>query len=127
MSIEPREVLRAMFDAAMEAASPSLRVPAHLPHPPKGRTVVIGAGKASALMARAVEQNWPGSLTGLVVTRDGHSVPCSRTEIVEASHPVPDVREALGDQVIAGPTRTNVNDFRAIVVTAQEKGAAARS
>ena len=60
--------------------------------PPKGRTIVVGAGKASALMAKAVEENWSGPLAGLVVTRDGHSVPCKRIEIVEASHPVPDAR-----------------------------------
>jgi glycerate 2-kinase len=92
MSIEPRKVLRAMFDAAVGAALPSLRVPAYLPPPPKGRTIVVGAGKASALMAKALEENWPGPLTGLIVTRDGHSVPCSRIEIVQASHPVPDAR-----------------------------------
>ena len=92
MISEPRAVLRAMFDAAINAASPLLRVPAYLPPPPKGRTIVVGAGKASALMAKAVEDNWPGPLTGLVVTHDGHSVPCSRIEIVEASHPVPDER-----------------------------------
>ena len=92
MSIEPRQLLKAMFDAAVAAASPLLRVPTHLPSPPKGRTIVVGAGKASALMAKAVEDNWPGSLTGLVVTRDGHGVPCRQVEIVEASHPVPDMR-----------------------------------
>jgi len=92
MTIEPRKFLRAMFDAAVKAASPELRVPAYLPPPPKGRTIVIGAGKASASMAKAVEDNWPGPLSGLVVTRDGHAVPCSRIEIVEASHPVPDAR-----------------------------------
>jgi hydroxypyruvate reductase len=81
-----------MFDAAVNAASPLLRVPAHLPQPPKGRTIVVGAGKASASMAKAVEDNWPGPVTGLVVTRDGHGVPCRHIEIVEASHPVPDSR-----------------------------------
>src|SRR5215831_14047789 len=60
--------------------------------PPNGRTIVVGAGKASALMAKAVEENWSGPLAGLVVTRDDHSVPCKRIEIVEASHPVPDAR-----------------------------------
>jgi glycerate 2-kinase len=84
--------LREMFDAAVSAASPLLRVPAFLPSPPKGRTIVVGAGKASALMAKAVEDNWAGPLSGLVVTRDGHSVHCERIEIVEASHPVPDAR-----------------------------------
>jgi hydroxypyruvate reductase len=57
---------------------------------PKGRTRVIGAGKASAAMAKAFEDSWPGPLTGLVVTRYGYGVPCRRIEIVEAAHPVPD-------------------------------------
>src|SRR6516164_694545 len=100
MSIEPREILRAMFDMAVAAASPSQRIPGYLPSPPKGRTIVVGAGKASALMAKAVEENWPGPLAGLIVTRDGHSVPCSRIEIVEASHPVPDARGLAAAQRI---------------------------
>lgn len=87
---EARSVLRAMFDAAIAAAQPALCVPRHLPTPPKGRLVVIGAGKASAAMARAVEDHWRGPLTGLVVTRYGYAVPCERIEIVEAAHPVPD-------------------------------------
>ncbi len=87
---EPRQLLKAMFDAAVGAASPKLRIPAYLPTPPKGRTIVIGAGKASAAMARAVEDLWPGPLSGLVVTRYGHTVPCKHVEIVEARHPVPD-------------------------------------
>jgi hydroxypyruvate reductase len=89
-----------MFDAAVGAALPSKRIPAFLPPPPKGRTIVIGAGKAAALMAKAVEENWPGPLTGLVVTRDGHGVPCTRIEIVEASHPVPDARGLAAAQRI---------------------------
>ena len=83
-------LLKAMFDAAIAAAQPDRCVPPHLPLPPKGRLVVIGAGKASAAMARAVEDHWPGPLSGLVVTRYGYSVPCRRIEIVEAAHPVPD-------------------------------------
>ncbi|MBC7454892.1 MAG: glycerate kinase, partial [Massilia sp.] len=86
----PRILMRQMFDAAAEAAQSSHCLPPHLPAPPRGRTLVIGAGKASAEMARVVEQHWPGPLSGLVVTRYGYSVPCSRIEIVEASHPVPD-------------------------------------
>ena len=66
---DPRSLLRAMFDAAIAAAQPALCVPRHLPVPPKGRLVVIGAGKASAAMARAVEDHWQGPLSGLVVTR----------------------------------------------------------
>jgi glycerate 2-kinase len=86
----PRELLRRMFDAAIAAAQPSLCLPAHLPPRPAGRVLVIGAGKASAAMARAVEDNFEGELEGLVVTRYGYAVACDRIEIVEAAHPVPD-------------------------------------
>jgi hydroxypyruvate reductase len=86
-----RELLRTMFDAAVDAAQPSRCIPPWLPPPPKGRTIVIGAGKASAAMASVVEQQWPAALEGLVVTRYGYRVPCERIEIVEAAHPVPDV------------------------------------
>ena len=87
---DPRRLLRDMFDAAIAAAQPALCVPRHLPAAPKGRLVVIGAGKASAAMARVVEAHWQGPLSGLVVTRYGYGVPCERIEIVEAAHPVPD-------------------------------------
>jgi len=81
-----------MLDAAIGAASPALCVPPHLPPPPVGRTLVVGAGKAAASMASAVEAHWPADkpLEGLVVTRYGHAHPCARIEVVEASHPVPD-------------------------------------
>ncbi|MDZ7858690.1 glycerate kinase [Sphaerotilus sp.] len=84
--------LRRLFDAAIASAQPALCIPPHLPDPAtvRGRLVVIGAGKASAAMAQAVEQHWPGPLTGLVVTRYGYGAPCARIEIVEAAHPVPD-------------------------------------
>ena len=85
-----RKLLRSMFDAAVAAAQPALCLPLHLPARPAGRTIVIGAGKASAAMARVVEQHWDGALEGLVVTRYGYAVPCERIEIVEAAHPVPD-------------------------------------
>lgn len=87
---EARSLLRSMFDAAIAAAQPALCLPRYLPSRPRGRTIVIGAGKASAEMARVVEQHWDGGLEGLVVTRYGHGAPCSRIEIVEAAHPVPD-------------------------------------
>lgn len=91
-----------MFDAAVRAADPAVIVPRHLPPPPKGRTIVIGAGKASAAMAKAVEDHWAGPLEGLVVTRYGHGVPCRRIEIVEASHPVPDERGfAAAERILA--------------------------
>ena len=86
----PRALLRQMFDAAIASAQPALCIPPHLPDPPRGRLIVVGAGKASAAMARAVEENWPGPLSGLVITRYGYAVPCDRIEVVEAAHPVPD-------------------------------------
>ncbi len=92
----PPDLLKAMFKAAVDAALPSLCVPAHLPPRPKGRTVIIGAGKASGAMAKALEDAWDGPLEGLVVTRYGYRVPTERLEVVEAAHPVPDAagREA---------------------------------
>ncbi|MCT9126060.1 glycerate kinase type-2 family protein [Cupriavidus gilardii] len=92
---DPRALLRELFDTAVAAVSPGQCLPPQLPPPPKGRTVVIGAGKAAASMAQAVEANWQGELSGLVVTRYGHGAPCSRIEVVEAAHPVPD---AAGQQ-----------------------------
>ena len=91
--MKERQLLRDMFEAAIAAASPGSAVPANLPRPPAGRTVVVGAGKAAASMARAVEAHWPGDkpLSGLVVTRYGHGVgPLKRIEVVEAAHPIPD-------------------------------------
>ena len=91
--MDERALLRKMFDAAVAAAAPGLVVPPHLPPPPKGRTIVVGAGKAAAAMARAVDANWPADkpLGGLVVTRYGYGVgKLGRIEVVEASHPVPD-------------------------------------
>ncbi len=88
--MEPLTLLRDMFDAAIASAQPARCLPANLPAAPKGRLIVIGAGKASAAMARAVEDHWQGPLSGLVVTRYGYGVPCERIDIVEASHPVPD-------------------------------------
>ncbi len=92
---DPRKLLRAMFDAAIEAAQPAHCLPPHLPARPAGRLVVIGAGKASAEMARAVENHWPGDLSGVVATRYGYAVPCRRIEIVESAHPVPDAASVI--------------------------------
>ncbi|MCB1835755.1 MAG: glycerate-2-kinase family protein, partial [Geminicoccaceae bacterium] len=88
--MKPGELLRSMLDAAVDAALPERVIGAHLPEPPEGSTFVIGMGKASAAMARALEERWTGELDGLVITRYGHAVPCERIEIVEAAHPVPD-------------------------------------
>jgi hydroxypyruvate reductase len=84
------DLLRHLFAVAVGAAQASVCVPTQLPPPPRGRTVVVGAGKASAAMARALEQHWPSSLSGLVVTREGYTLECDRIEIVTAAHPVPD-------------------------------------
>ncbi len=90
MSDDPRQLLRRMLDAALATAAPDVCVPTFLPAPPAGRTIVVGAGKAAAAMARALETHWDGPLSGLVVTRYGHAVPTQAIEVVEASHPVPD-------------------------------------
>lgn len=93
---QARVLLRQLFDAAVASAQPALCVPPHVPTPDevgRGRLVVIGAGKASAAMAQAVETQWqgdPAKLEGLVVTRYGYEQPCVRIEIVQAAHPVPD-------------------------------------
>ena len=101
MNTDPRSLLRAMFDAAVASAQPAAVVPAHLPAPPRGRLIVIGAGKASGAMARAVEDNYKGPLEGLVITRYGYAVPCERIEIVEAAHPVPDEAGLMAARRIA--------------------------
>jgi glycerate 2-kinase len=87
---DPRGFLASLLQAAIDTASPAKRVAAFLPPPPKGRVIVVGAGKAAASMAAAVEAAWPGPLEGLVVTRYGHGAATRRIEVVEASHPVPD-------------------------------------
>jgi hydroxypyruvate reductase len=92
----PGALLRSMFDAAIASAQPSLCIPPHLPASPRGRFIVIGAGKASAAMARSVEDHWSGPIEGLVVTRYGYGVSCKHIEIVEAAHPVPDAAGLQG-------------------------------
>ncbi|NJD26310.1 MAG: glycerate kinase [Betaproteobacteria bacterium] len=95
-------LLRALFGAGLAAADPAICIPPHLPPDDGRRLVVVGAGKASAAMAAAVEAHWRGPLSGLVVTRYGHGVPCQRIEIVEAAHPVPDAAgEAAAARILA--------------------------
>ncbi len=90
-----RDALNRIFMAAVASADPEKVLQHHLPSPPKGRCVVVGAGKASAAMAAALEAAWPHvDLSGVVVTRYGHAVPTARIEIIEASHPVPDDKSA---------------------------------
>jgi glycerate 2-kinase len=85
-----QKFLAALFHAAVARAQPALAIAGALPEKPRGRTVVIGAGKAAAQMARAFEAAWDGPLSGVVVTRYGYAVPCERIEVLEAAHPVPD-------------------------------------
>lgn len=88
-----RHLLRATFDAAIAAADPRQVLARHLPPKPRGRAVVVGMGKAAATMALALEEAWPDvTLSGVVVTREGHKVPTRRIEVLEARHPVPDAR-----------------------------------
>ena len=95
---DPRAFLNELFAAAIDAARPAKSLAAFLPERPRGRTIVVGAGKAAAAMAAAVEAAWDGPLEGLVVTRYGHGAPTQRIEVVEASHPVPD---AAGERAAA--------------------------
>jgi glycerate 2-kinase len=101
--LDPRAFLQALFGAALDAVRADACVPPHLPAPPAhGRTLVIGAGKAAAAMARSVERHWQGPLSGLVVTRYGHGEPCGQIEVVEAAHPVPDAAgQAAAERMLA--------------------------
>lgn len=92
---DPISWLQHLFDTAVRAAHPADCLPPHLPAPPAGRTLVVGAGKAAAAMAQVVEAHWPDAPIGLVVTRYGHGAPCRHIEVLEAAHPVPD---RLGEQ-----------------------------
>lgn len=98
----PEAHLRSLFETAVAAAQPQKRIPAYLPPPPQGKTVVVGAGKSAAAMAQAVEAAWPGELTGVVVTRYGHTVPTRTIQVLEAAHPVPDAQGmAAAAQILA--------------------------
>ncbi len=102
--MNPNELLLESFYSAVRAADPIHVVPYHLPDPPKGRTCVVGAGKAAAAMAQAVEQAWPphAELDGLVITRYGHQLPTQRIKVIEAGHPVPDGNgEAASQQILS--------------------------
>lgn len=96
----PAELLKRMFQAAVDAAMPQHCVPAHLPPKPAGRIVVVGVGKSAAAMAQAVEAAWGTDLEGLVITRYGHCVPTQKIEVIEAAHPVPDQNGVEGARKI---------------------------
>jgi glycerate 2-kinase len=100
--VDPKDLLIGSFHAAVAAADPLKILPRHLPRPPSGRTLVVGAGKAGASMAAAVEERWPADapLSGLVITRHGHGLPIRRIEVLEAGHPVPDEAGEAGAKEI---------------------------
>lgn len=109
----PRELLMGGFQAALAAADPLKIVGAHLPAPPKGRTLVVGAGKAAASMALAVEQHWPAHapLDGLVVTRYQHGLLTNRIQVIEAGHPVPDTAgEKAAEEILRRVRSLTAND-----------------
>jgi hydroxypyruvate reductase len=118
--MSPKELLLGSFEAALAAADPIKLVPAHLPSPPKGRTLVVGAGKAAAAMALAVEQNWPGDseLDGLVVTRYQHGLLTNRVTVVEAGHPVPDeAGEAAAHEILRRTKALTKDDLLLVLLS----------
>ncbi len=118
--MSPRDLLIGSFKAALAAADPLKIVPQHLPEPPKGRTLVVGAGKAAASMALAVEQNWPGKapLDGLVITRYQHGLLTNRINVIEAAHPVPDENGEIAAHEILKQVRTlTPNDLLLVLLS----------
>ena len=107
-----QQFLLEMFAAAVESVSAAATVPRYLPPAASGRTIVIGAGKAAASMAQAVESHWSGSLSGRVVTRYGHAVPCESIAVVEAAHPVPDTAgQEAAEQILQTVSKLNQDDL----------------
>ena len=115
----PRAFLIDLFNAAVKAADPAHCLPPYLPPVPKGRTIVIGAGKAGGAMAKAVEDNWFGPLEGLVVTRYEHGVTCRHIEVVEAAHPVPDQKGLEAARRIRGMVDGPPGHRRGAVIRSQ--------
>lgn len=118
-----REVLHALFEAALKVALPDGRFAGRLPRQPKGRTIVLGAGKASARMAQAFEAEWPHRCEGVVVTRYGHGAPTKQIEVVEAAHPVPDeAGRRAAERILALAASATADD---LVVALMSGGASA--
>jgi hydroxypyruvate reductase len=113
-----QSLLTDAFHAALRAVDARTRVPAHLPAPPAGRTLVVGGGKAAAAMAAAVETHWPSAapLAGRVVTRYQHGLPTARIDVVEASHPLPDGRGAAAAQAMLDSIRELTPDDLLLVL-----------
>lgn len=105
-------LLRALFAAAVDRARPDRCLAAHLPDPPTGRTVVVGAGKAAAAMAQALEAAWPRPLEGVVVTRHGQALPTRHIDVLEAGHPLPDEGSVLAaDRLLAAVANLGPEDL----------------
>jgi len=118
--MNPRDLLLGSFHAAVAAADPLEIVPRHLPAAPRGRTLVVGAGKAAGAMAVAVERHWPAAaaLDGVVITRYGHGLPTRRIRVVEAGHPVPDQQgEAAAREILALASRLSEDDLLLVLVS----------
>ena len=116
----PRELLLGSFRAALSAADPLEIVPQHLPQPPRGRTLVVGAGKAAAAMALAVEQHWPADapLDGLVITRYQHGLLTNRIAVIEAGHPVPDQSgEKAAQEILRRARALGKDDLMLVLVS----------
>ncbi len=111
--VSARAFLHALFDAAIASADPRRVLAQHLPEKPKGRCIVVGAGKASAAMAAALETAWPDvAMSGIVVTRYGHAVPTTRIKIIEAAHPVPDANsERAANEILDAVAHLNADDL----------------
>lgn len=118
--MDPRRLLLDSFHAAVGAADPLRIVAAHLPTPPRGRTLAVGAGKAAASMARAVELAWPvdAPLDGQVITRYAHGLPTTRLTVIEAGHPVPDeAGEAAAERILAQAAGLGEDDLLLALVS----------
>lgn len=120
-NMNPRKLLLDSFHAAIAAADPLRIVPRHLPpRLPKGRTLVVGAGKAAAAMALVVENHWPENavLNGIVLTRYGHGLPLKRIKVVEAGHPVPDARgKQAARDILAEVKKLSADDLLLCLVS----------
>lgn len=119
MSFDPVALMRASFDAAVAAADPLKILAGHLPPPPDGKVVVVGAGKAAASMAVAVERAWPDmAMEGVVITRYAHGLPTQRIRVVEAGHPVPDeAGEAAAQEILRRAGTVGPGDLLLVLVS----------
>lgn len=118
MTPEDKTLLTEMFEAAVRAADPATALVGQLPDPPKGRTVVVGAGKGVAQLAAAFEAAWPGDLSGVVVTRYGYGAACARIKVLEAAHPVPDAAGlAASAELLAAVEGLGADDLVVALIT----------